>query len=641
MAITKEGSLKIKGEVDTKQFDAMITSLANIEKGFNAMGKAMLDIKTEIITSAFEKLKESVKGVFDEGLKWGHLSEENMKKVEGLADVTKKLISEESAWRGIKKLQEGDLRLTTEQMNNLAKAAVLMGRRNNEDASASFERLTDAIAGGRGAQKALYQMGITVDLVGTNFEKSGQALEILKDRLGNTDIELVSSMEKTKHLSAVYEDLQRTIGVAILKSDLFKSSMDALAQSVGFWSDKFKVFTGSVKQGTSEYYDIKAKELQLAIEAERDHIALTLKAQEENPMLKKMAKGMDINAQLNMLTKQYEGLKHLRDSYRADEAKEEYVKNALEKQKQNESLVGFPVDDIGIPAKKHKGPKKKTPMDLVNDALKEGAKDDSFQNEMQKLQGIYADANAPSSSLEYFRSLRKPSDTELVPSRSDSIDFGVKQQMIGLKQQELSIETQLAALKDPEVKRQQQVNQGLMAGVRAQEMYNDAMNIFSSGGMGNQMLDGLGQMGGALWNAADAAITSGASMGKAVKMMLKQVMYGIAAESTVKALQATALGFYNLAIFNYPGAAQAFTSAGLYAATAAATGGVGIGLSYATKDSGASGAAAKNNSEGYKPTFGTKGSDQQNQIVVQVYFDRSDPAAESFATRQIKARMAA
>lgn len=63
----------------------------------------------------------------------------------------------------------------------------------------------------------------------------------------------------------------------------------------------------------------------------------------------------------------------------------------------------------------------------------------------------------------------------------------------------------------------------------------------------------------------------GGSVGKALKQALAAELAHIAGVAAVKALYATALGFLSLAEGNFSGAAQAFISAGLWAALAAGT----------------------------------------------------------------------
>lgn len=80
----------------------------------------------------------------------------------------------------------------------------------------------------------------------------------------------------------------------------------------------------------------------------------------------------------------------------------------------------------------------------------------------------------------------------------------------------------------------------------------------------------FGQFAESMASGAVAAAIQGKSIGAAMEAAVAATLASIAAQAGVQAIYATALGFLDLAEQNYPGAAAAFTSAGIFAGVAAA-----------------------------------------------------------------------
>ena len=615
MAITKEGVVKVRGEVDTKPFEAFASSIKNIEKGFTAMGKAMLDIKTDIIKGAFNQLKDSAKAFVDESMKWGHVSDTNMAKVNALADATKGLLDEENAWRGLKKLQQGDLKLTQQQMESLAKASVQYARVNNEEVSESFDKLVNAAAGGKGAQQALYQMGIQVKLTGEKSEQAAQFISLLNAKFHDVDIALKSGKEKMIGLQDAYSDFIRETSLAITKSDEFQWALKYLGQGFDLLSGKMSASFGYLKQGTSEYFEFMAKKVVLEEEDDKKR------------------------------HQRYLAYKNLAAKYRQDEAraKQDAEKSALMANYGKFVSEGDWAGLYGIPKEIKKNKTKRQRDDF--DAVKWREDNDEEQRRLDKQAYEMAKAIREKRSGAWMgdaaskiAEMSKPSAL----SFGDATQAGVDSNRISSIQQTISLESERLALQDRQIQSQLRYNNALANTNRTQQEYNAYQE--QGGYLAASLKDGLIGLAGGMWQAADAAIIGGGGMGKAILQMTKSMLLGVAQQATVKAIFETAEG---IALASNPFTAWMapphFVAAKMYAVAAITAGGIGLGLSAASSGSsaGSPSSPAKTNSDGYRPTFGSKGSDQQQQVVVQVYFDRSDPAAEQFATRQIKARLAA
>jgi hypothetical protein len=157
--------------------------------------------------------------------------------------------------------------------------------------------------------------------------------------------------------------------------------------------------------------------------------------------------------------------------------------------------------------------------------------------------------------------------------------------------------------------------------------------------------DVLDNVASSLWQAADAAIQSGQSFGAAVLQVVKAELMGVASRATIKALEATALGFLNLAYMNFPAAGWAFASAGMWTALAAAAGGGGLAIGAATKSSTGAGSSARSRGIDAPGAFSSAAADskrdKEKEINVYVYLgDKYDRSAQLYMQRTAEGRAA-
>lgn len=102
----------------------------------------------------------------------------------------------------------------------------------------------------------------------------------------------------------------------------------------------------------------------------------------------------------------------------------------------------------------------------------------------------------------------------------------------------------------------------------------------------------MDSFGGALENAAAAALMHEKNIGRALLATLKSELATLAARAAVNALYETAVGFGYLAIQDYKDADLAFTSAAIFGGVAAAFAGASLALPGAKSGGGGGGAGA-------------------------------------------------
>jgi len=155
-------------------------------------------------------------------------------------------------------------------------------------------------------------------------------------------------------------------------------------------------------------------------------------------------------------------------------------------------------------------------------------------------------------------------------------------------------------------------------------------------GIGASALSGLAN---GMWSAIDAAVSGQSSFGAAIAKMTRSLLMGIAKQATVKAIFELAQALSMLFI-NPPEAASHFLSAGMFAAAAVAAGVAAVAIpapsSASSTSSGEANRRASDNAAGGASSDNDK---DKRPIVINVHYDRSDPAQQRLAAYQLQQQL--
>jgi hypothetical protein len=175
--------------------------------------------------------------------------------------------------------------------------------------------------------------------------------------------------------------------------------------------------------------------------------------------------------------------------------------------------------------------------------------------------------------------------------------------------------------------------------IESTRRFNDELQSLATGGLKSAYAG--------LLDLADAAVQGQDGIGKMALNMLKAITMGLSQQLFAMGLAASieAAG-YTAGVVTAPMAIPASAKAAIFFAGATTLAGLGLGLSAASAGMsggrGGGGGGGSSSGANYRPSFGTKTSSKDlPPIVVRVTFDRSDPAAEAFARRKVKADLVA
>jgi hypothetical protein len=148
----------------------------------------------------------------------------------------------------------------------------------------------------------------------------------------------------------------------------------------------------------------------------------------------------------------------------------------------------------------------------------------------------------------------------------------------------------------------------LMVKVAFQDLKQESVDTF------NQMAQAEGQ-------AAVQAYVAGESIGQAMRKAASDTISALASQAAVQAIMAAAEGFWDLAIGNFPGAAEAFEAAGLFGIVAggAAVAARAIAPKQAASGGGAGAATADATSSAAASSNGSGASSSRSGPAVNVY----------------------
>ena len=134
--------------------------------------------------------------------------------------------------RGANVLMRGDLALTQEQMNTVAKAAIELGRATGEDVNAVFDRLSKGVL--KGSTEAISEYGISVSSTGTIQQRQVAILAEIEKRYGAVTIAVGDAAEAQDKLANEQH-----------------LNMMVAAKQFDSWSQKYTRWKGEMVEGLS------------------------------------------------------------------------------------------------------------------------------------------------------------------------------------------------------------------------------------------------------------------------------------------------------------------------------------------------------------------------------------------------------
>ena len=174
---TSQAVLAIKG-LNTAWVNAA-AGMAVIEKAFNMVSSAASGVNQAIRDQAqfFSAVKNDMQ----------------LASVQMAMAASDGMIKPMTLAKGANTLMRGDLKLTQDQMDAVAKAAVEIGRATGEDVNQVFDRLSKGIL--KGSTEAFSEYGIQVSNVGTIQQRQQRILEQVTARYGGLSIAVNDAAE--------------------------------------------------------------------------------------------------------------------------------------------------------------------------------------------------------------------------------------------------------------------------------------------------------------------------------------------------------------------------------------------------------------------------------------------------------------
>ena len=165
------GAQQAMGSLKTSWINAA-AGMAVVEKAFNMVAGAVGGVNQKMRDQA--KLFSAVK------------DDMQLAAVQMAMAASDGMIKPMTLARGANVLMRGDLKLTQEQMNTVAKAAVELGRATGEDVNQVFQNFSNAL--NTGATRSLGAYGIAIDEAGSKAEKKKAIIERLTAQYGGLSI---------------------------------------------------------------------------------------------------------------------------------------------------------------------------------------------------------------------------------------------------------------------------------------------------------------------------------------------------------------------------------------------------------------------------------------------------------------------
>ena len=541
----------------------------------------------------------------------------NIKSLDGMKAATAGMISELELARTRTRLTTGDYKLNEEQLQAVAKAAIVLTRINKTSFATSLDNITKSIK--TGSTRALKELGFNVDLLGKSSDKTAEAVAMVTKRFGGMSIAAENTNEKIDIAKNRFESMVGQVGQAILKSDALTTALQDMSD-VGEWLLKkwkgaspdniYGLMTDKdlAEMGTSIDYlnfGIKKKLAETAkahkadldklvaqsVEAEKwaDSELAKLSGAKGKKSGKAFADGFkfEVSKIKSEMVPEFKAM--------ADKLKAEASKTQPSIEFQIDSLFGFLLDDAVASSAKVAANVKAAMTAATSVPISNIPLARIFDEEMfLKLQAGNAE----------FASIKTKMDAMAATGDVASAAY-------------MKLAAQL-----------NKVGAATVSAANKVTAFRTSVNE-TTADVVDMGIGAFSSFASSLWSVADAAIQSGESFSAAIAKALKASLLALAAEATAKAI--FSLAEYALSGFTD---ASKLVAAGLYGAVAIAAGAAGLGMSAATASSSGSTTAQSNTPTGTQQ-FGQTVEDKR-PVNINVFFnDPYDPSSAFVRSRSI------
>lgn len=598
------------------------------------------------VTAALSMLKEHLVESFNKGIEF-------IDKVGGAGTEVAMLRESVDGMVGDKALnklvQLGDnLGFTGQQMQIVAKAGVEYARVTNGDNAQSIEMLTDKIVSGRGLIPALKKLGIHIEEDSTKSISQSEALKLLSEKFEGVTIKAEDASEAWDKVRAAQERYEGLGGAVLVKQIQDLGGIDVLLKTCKEDADRLALATGRIGQISAEGLERQQELLQQQVASVTEASATQIKY------------GIEAERNYEQEQQNYELLQKINREWmkRGDIAQGVHKRNA----EWLEAALGDKKAETQL-TEKYKS--------AVARAQDEAAKE---SYEKSKSAAIAA---AKKRKQEEFKALKE--SLEVTPEEIADLNAAREQQSKEIDKmfadreasQKRSQSVELAAMmagNQENFKQRDELEADYRSAKKLADLYgvNFDKALLRAGGdlkklntelkknaeitsgantkIKDLAVSGLTDLAGAMWSAADAALSGGESFGAAMSKIVKSTLLGKASIATVEALYETGKGF--AALFFNPAEAEAhFIAAAKFYATAAVAGSAGLAMSSGGVGGTAGGSAAGGTPANYSDRYGqqaeykpTQASSQEKEQTFNVTLylgDSSDPGTAMMMTKAI------
>lgn len=250
-------------------------------KGVNGFNGAMnmsvksmatFAIKAGALIGGLTLLKNGIGALIKNGLNWNDWVGKNADGLDRLSIAVDGIISKMDLQRTRMQLMADDFAITTDQMESLSKASIVLARRLGGDATQSLQKITTALVSGA-PNKIMRQLGFDIELTGKKTEKFQSAMELLTERFGDFDAKISNVNEQIKATQSQFEDVTAELGskLVVAFTPFLKAISSALTglQNISDWIFKYNPSLASVDKSLQFKINQQADELLAGTTADR------------------------------------------------------------------------------------------------------------------------------------------------------------------------------------------------------------------------------------------------------------------------------------------------------------------------------------------------------------------------------------
>jgi hypothetical protein len=189
---------------------------------------AVAELAARGMEGAIRAAWQSIGDLTRRGLEWEEDVKGNEVGIERMKDAMGGLADSLVVAGEREKMMKSGLQATEEQLDAVAKAAVVYSRQMNVDVDQALGTITERLVGGKGIPRLMRELGIEFTTTGDKAGDAIKAMGEMESKFGSMAVTAENNKERVKQAAATWRDFKGALGAWLIDAMDVKEALEAI-----------------------------------------------------------------------------------------------------------------------------------------------------------------------------------------------------------------------------------------------------------------------------------------------------------------------------------------------------------------------------------------------------------------------------